>query len=96
MLKCINILVICALLGGSWAAKFDNFRVFYVKVENESQLSLLQSLEGNEADYIFYDSPEHVNSFVDLLVAPHKHDEFAAMVEKYNLNVELTYSNFQA
>jgi Carboxypeptidase activation peptide len=96
MYKWCNILLACALLGSGSAAKFDNFSVFRVKVENERQLEFLQSLEGNDTHYIFYDAPEHLNSIVDLLVGPHKLDEFKSSVEDYSLDVELTSSNFQA
>lgn len=76
-------------------ARFDNYRVYSVSVENEIQLRALKELSATSDSYNFWDEPRSIGSSVDVLVPPHKFAHFSEIVEKFNFQITLTNSNLQ-
>nr|AAT36730.1 carboxypeptidase A [Aedes aegypti] len=76
-------------------ARFDNYRLYRIQVETIQQLEVLQAVEQLGDGYSFWSEPVNVDSHVELVVPPHKFGEFGELVERYELQAELSVSNLE-
>lgn len=76
-------------------ARFDNYRVYRVWIENPEQLELLQELESNQDGLSFFDLPIPSRNTAEIVVPPHKFADIADLFEKYNMKSEIKISNLQ-
>lgn len=65
--------------------RYDNYRVYSVKVENTDHLNRLESISGR---YDFWKSG-NVGQQADIMVAPHEIDEFEKFIENMNSSVKV-------
>ncbi|XP_058449258.1 uncharacterized protein LOC131429226 [Malaya genurostris] len=90
-------LLIVAVLSAITAeqARFDNYRVYQLRIETTQQLKTLQYLEDHPDGYIFWESPVQTNMDLNLVVPPHKYADFEEFTTKLNLRPSLKIKNFQ-
>lgn len=65
--------------------RYDNYRVYSVKVENVDHLNQLEAI-GNQYD--FWKSG-NVGQHSDIMVAPHEIDEFEKLIENMNSSIKV-------
>lgn len=76
-------------------ARFDNYRVYRVWIENRDQLELLQELESNQDGLSSFEFPIPSRNTAEIVVPPHKFADIAGLFEKYNIKSEIKISNLQ-
>lgn len=90
LLISINIVII-----HSEKARFDNYRVYLIAVESNDQLHVLQELENNPDGLLFMMPPATNQSFVEIIVPPHKFADISELCERFNMKKELKIENLQ-
>lgn len=86
-------LAVAVLCVSGEPARFDNYKVFTLKVTTEEQLTQLQQIE-NDGQYTFWTAPNRLND-VDIMVAPHKFAEFDDLVDFLHIESVLKVENVQ-
>lgn len=76
-------------------ARFDNYRVYSIEVENDDQLQVLKELENQQNGLLFLMPPTINQTFVELVVPPHKFAEFFELCEKFHMQNNLKIDNLQ-
>ncbi|GAB0100160.1 zinc carboxypeptidase [Sergentomyia squamirostris] len=76
-------------------ARFDNYRVYKLNVVNEEQLQALQLMEDKDGNYQFWDYPATIGQDLDILVPPHKFNDFDEFTSKLEIPKELKVENVQ-
>ncbi|XP_031623765.1 zinc carboxypeptidase-like [Contarinia nasturtii] len=76
-------------------ARFDNYRVYSMIVENEEQLRILQELENHRDGIEFLESPNSIGDFTELIVPPHKLADINDLFEKYEIKSLAKSNNLQ-
>ncbi|XP_055599535.1 zinc carboxypeptidase-like [Uranotaenia lowii] len=91
------LLVVFGLSVGIYGekARFDNYRVYRIHIENEHQIKVLQAIGNLRGGYSFWDDPIKVDSDVDLVVPPHKFGEFGEIVENHGIAANLSVPDLQ-
>ncbi|XP_062559197.1 zinc carboxypeptidase-like [Armigeres subalbatus] len=84
-----------AIAALSERARYDNYRLYRIKIESAQQLEVLQAVEQLGQGYNFWSEPVNVDSEVDLVVPPHMFAEFGELVERYDLQVQLSVSDLE-
>lgn len=75
--------------------RFDNYKVYEIKVLNEDHVNILRSLERDtNDDYDFWNSPI-IGRSADIMVKPEKSDEFERMIKNYDLDIDVKIPNLQ-
>lgn len=75
--------------------RFDNFKVYEIKVSDKDHVDILRSLERDTTDgYEFWNSPI-VGRSTDIMVPPEKTEEFEKMIKNFNLDIGVKVSNLQ-
>lgn len=96
MLKSVVLLFVIYFVSISCEkARFDNYRVYRVWIENQQQLELLQMLEGNQDGLTFFDLPIPSRNTAEIIVPPHKFADIVDLFEKYDIKSEIKISNLQ-
>lgn len=93
-LLAIAVLVLCSSIALGEKARFDNYRVYTLKVTTEEQLTALQGIEEG-GKYEFW-SPPTSKTDVDIMVPPHKFAEFSDLVDYLDIEFSLKIENVQA
>ncbi|XP_035901544.1 zinc carboxypeptidase-like [Anopheles stephensi] len=96
-MKFVLVCVALALIGATVAekARYDNYRVYRVRIQTEQQLELLQAIEQYPDGYRFWSDPVKVGTEVQLVVPPHKRGHFSEMRAKVGLRAQLQIANLQ-
>lgn len=76
-------------------ARFDNYRVYSIAIDNDEQLQVLQELENHPDGLSFLMPPMHNQSAVEIIVPPHKFSEIAELCEQFSMKNELKVENLQ-
>lgn len=76
-------------------ARFDNYRIYLVHIENEDQLKVIQELETNPNGLEFLEMPNIIDGIAEILVPPHKFAEINELFLKHNLKNEIRTNNVQ-
>lgn len=76
-------------------ARFDNYRVYSIQIENDEQLKVLQGLESNQDGLVFIEAPISTASATEILVPPHKLADIKDLFEKFNMKSDIKFENFQ-
>lgn len=96
MLKSVVLLFVIYFVSISCdKARFDNYRVYRVWIENQEQLELLQELESNQDGLSFFELPIPSRNTAEIIVPPHKFADIADLFDKYNMKSEIKISNLQ-
>lgn len=93
-LLAIAVLVLCSSVSLGEKSRFDNYRVYTLKVTTEEQLTALQDIEES-GKYEFWTSPT-AKKDVDIMVPPHKFSEFSDLVDYLDIEFALKIENVQA
>ncbi|XP_058126454.1 zinc carboxypeptidase A 1-like [Anopheles coustani] len=90
-------LALALLCGAAVAekARYDNYRVYRVRIETDRQLELLKALEQNPDGYRFWDEPVKVGTQVLLVVPPHQRGHFGEIRAKLAFRAELHIADLQ-
>lgn len=84
----------CISLGFSEKARFDNYRVYSVQIDNSQQLRILQELENYQDGLTFLEAPTP-SSMIEIVVPPHKFADITELFDNYNMKNEIKISNLQ-
>ncbi|CAG9808221.1 unnamed protein product [Chironomus riparius] len=76
-------------------ARFDNYRVYSVKIENTEQYDAMKYLEEHSDSYNFWKYPK-MNAQIDIVVPPHKFSEFEEITLNLKMQSELIIENLQS
>lgn len=76
-------------------ARFDNYRVYLIHIDNADQLKVIQDLEANPDGLLFLEVPTTIHSIAELLVPPHKFAEISEIFKKHNLKNQVRTNNLQ-
>lgn len=90
----ISLLSLCLLITGVSLTKkrFDNFKVYSVKVQNDDQLKILENLERK--DYDFWESPI-LGDVADIMISPDQEQYFQSLVNMHQLESSVKIANLQ-
>lgn len=76
--------------------RYDKYKVVRVQIDDVNQLHVLKKIETNDDSYNFWESPKHVGTFTDLVIPPHKLNEFESFSTKFELKVETIIDDLQS
>ena len=76
-------------------ARYDNYRVYSVYIENEEQLKVLRELEIHPDGIEFLESPTGVNQVIDITVPPHKFADIAELFQTSSIKNWIKTNNLQ-
>lgn len=85
----------CIVLIGGERARYDNYRLYRLKVDTDEQLKVLQRLESSSDGYVFWSVPVATNTTANVVVPPHKHDDIDDLFGKHNISNTLMERDFQ-
>lgn len=85
----------CYLLIDGEKARFDNYRIYSIKIRSEKQLELLQSLETTPDGLSFIEAPISMKQNAEIMVPPHKFAEVNEFFDKFDINREIKVDNIQ-
>lgn len=75
--------------------RFENYKVYEVKVLNKEHVNILRSLERNTTDeYDFWNSPI-IGRNTDIMVPGEKAEDFEMMMKNFNMDIGVKVSNLQ-
>lgn len=84
---------VAVLLVSAEQARFDNYQILSVKIENDQQRELIESLEAS------FDSVQVIadlrNGFIEMVVAPHKIADVNEIFAKNDIKSEVKHMNLQ-
>lgn len=93
LLMVVGLAMVLATNVNSEPARFDNYKVFTLKVASDEQLEQLREIEDN-GRYTFWTGPNGLND-VDIMVAPHQFAEFDDLVNHLHIESVLKIDNVQ-
>lgn len=76
-------------------ARFDNYRLYELNIDNEKQLDALQQIDSFPDGYLFWESPLVLNEIAEIMVPPHKFGEFSELIGNHNITSKLKIKNIQ-
>lgn len=91
----VAIFIACFVVALGEKARFDNYRVYSINVENEAQLKVLHELEAYPDGTLFFESPTAVGQIVDLVVPPHKYADITELFEAQEIKNRIKTPNLQ-
>lgn len=83
-----------SLISGE-KARFDNYRVYSIEIENVEQLQLMQELENQRDGLSFMMPPTSNQSLVEILVPPHKFGDVSELCNRFKMKNEIKIENLQ-
>lgn len=85
----------CHLLISGEKARFDNYRIYSIKIQNEKQLELLQNLENAPDGISYIEAPVSMKKSAEMIVPPHKFADVSGFFEKFGIENEIKIDNIQ-
>ena len=76
-------------------ARFDDYRVYSIEVENEQQLKVLKKFEDGLDGISFLETPTGIQQTAELLVPPHKFADIADLFEALKMKNFVKIFNLQ-
>lgn len=76
-------------------ARFDNYRVYSIEIENVQQLDILKQIENGQDGISFFKSPTGIHQKIDVLVPPHKFADIHELFQELELKIDLKIENLQ-
>lgn len=89
------VLFVCVALSLGEKARFDNYRVYSIDVETDEQLQVLKEIENQQNGVLFLMPPTTTQTFVELIVPPHKFADISELCEKFQMKNDLKIDNLQ-
>lgn len=95
-IRAVLLVLAIAALWSTWAekARFDNYRVISVRVENDKQRRLLEDIEGN-TDSVQFLKPPSLHHNAEMIVAPHKLADIDELFRRNSIHSEVLIRNLQ-
>lgn len=87
---CVSFLLI---LGEK--ARFDNYRVYSLKIKNEKQLEALQDLENFQSGLFYLEAPISIYKTAEIIVPPHKFADITEFLNKFEIDNIIRVENLQ-
>lgn len=72
--------------------RFDNYKVYSVKVENVEQLKVLENLEKQNFD--FWESPM-LGNVADIMISPDQEQHFQLLMDAFKMHRTVKVANVQ-
>lgn len=96
-MKSVQILIVFGSLFVIFGekARFDNYRVYSIDVENDKQLEVLLELENHQDGLSFMMPPTTNQTFAEIIVPPHKFADINELFDKFEMKNELKIENLQ-
>lgn len=82
-------------LNAETKIRFDNHKVYSLKIKNEEQLTVLRRLESHPVDGYHLWNSVVPGKNADLMVAPHMFQDFQDLAESFAIEYELKVENVQ-
>lgn len=96
MFKILFILLPFVLaLNAETKIRFDNHKVYSLKIKNEEQITVLRSIESHPVDGYHFWNNVVPGKNLDLMVAPHKFQDFQDLADSLAIEYELKVENVQ-
>lgn len=92
----LSVLLWLGTISAEQQARFDNYQVYSLQVENENQLKILRELGSNPNGFEFWRSASHIGRSADIMVAPHQIATFDELVKTINIKSNLMVENVQS
>lgn len=89
-LICLGFAVVC-----SEKARFDNYRVYSIQIENSEQLEVLKELENYQDGLLFLEAPAATRKTAEIVVPPHKFADIAELFDRFQMKTEIKTENLQ-
>lgn len=91
----LTIFVACFAIAFAEKARFDNYRIYSVNIENDQQLNVLHDLQNYPDGITFQTIPTRVGQLAHLIVPPHKFADISELFEAYKFKNEIKTKNLQ-
>lgn len=75
-------------------ARYDNYKLYSMQLQNEEQAKAVVELEHNTDSYDFWSAVSLVRD-VDVMVPPHKLGEFEDFLNRFNIEFNIKVENIQ-
>lgn len=89
------IFCVCFLLISGEKARYDNYRVYSIRIKDEKQFEILQDLENTQTGLFYMEAPISIYKTAEIIVAPHRFADITEYFEKYQLENEIKVDNLQ-
>ncbi|XP_055683696.1 zinc carboxypeptidase-like [Lutzomyia longipalpis] len=93
--KSVVAIVLVLALVRAEPFRFDNYKVYRIKIEDDDQLFALKGLSTGPQQFEFMDEPKKSGEKVDLIVPPHLQRNFESLVSQKKMKIELAIPNLQ-
>ncbi|XP_055294989.1 zinc carboxypeptidase-like [Sitodiplosis mosellana] len=94
-LPTLAIFVVSFLLVSGEKARFDNYRVYSLKIQNEKQLEALQDLENFQSSMFYLEAPISIYKSAEIIVPPHKFADIADFFDEFKIENVIRVDNLQ-
>lgn len=91
----LAIFVVNFILISGEKARFDNYRVYSLKIDNEKQLEALQELEHSPNGLFYLEAPVSIHKNAQIIVPPHKFGDVSEFLDKHEIDNEIRVKNLQ-
>lgn len=91
----VAIVFACFVAGFSEKARFDNYRVYSIDVENEQQLAVLKDFESGLDGISFLETPTGTQQIAEIIVPPHKFADINELFDELKLKNRVKIENLQ-
>ncbi|GAB0094438.1 hypothetical protein DMENIID0001_097390 [Sergentomyia squamirostris] len=75
--------------------RFDDHRVYRLRVERDEQLQVLKSLKTGQNSYEYFDEPRQTGQEVDIIIPPTLQSEFETILKEKEFSAKLVINNLQ-
>lgn len=76
-------------------ARFDNYRVYSIDVNNDEQLEVLKELENHRDGLLFLIPPIDNQTRIEIVIPPHKFADISELCEQHDMEHEIKIENLQ-
>ncbi|XP_055308561.1 uncharacterized protein LOC129572592 [Sitodiplosis mosellana] len=91
----VAILFACFVACLGEKARYDNYRVYSIEVENEQQLEVLRDFESGRDGISFLETPTGIQQTAEIIVPPHKFADIGDLFEEQKLKNHVKIANLQ-
>lgn len=85
----------CFSLSFGEKARFDNYRVYSIKIKDERQLEMLQALENSQDGIVYIEPPISILRPAEIMVPPHKFADISEFFSKFTIENDIKIDNLQ-
>lgn len=91
----VALFVACILVVFGEKTRYDKYRVYSIKVENEEQLKVLHELKDARDGISFLETPHSLYQTADIVVPPHKFADISDIIESFEMNSQIRTEDLQ-